>query len=203
MGTENIWVGIEVTRQVRVEGGRLQAPGMLSAGGRNLLEHQLGIARQITDADHICVLTPQGDETVLELIAKYEVREIAPFDFIAMLSERAATGEDGAVVLLRQIVPLRDAQDVLGAIKRLKKHPGIVSASKPPSGHARHKPLEGESEPDFRCLAFEVRRISVFSHGGLDANEELYFIDWDSFAEWSRPEDGARVATLMEQWRRG
>jgi hypothetical protein len=201
----NTWVGIEVTRQVRVQDGKLLSVGKLSAGGVNLLSHQIEIAKQLTTPDQICVLTPQGDEAVLELIAKHELRELAPFDFIAMLSDRAKHCEEGASVLLRQIAPLRDAKDVQRGLKLLKKHPVVVSASKPPKGHTRHKPLPGQTEPDYRCLAFEVRRISEFSKQamtGLSAgNEELLFIDWDSFAEYTRPDDEAQVAATVAKWR--
>ncbi len=200
---ENIWVGIEVTRQMRMAGEQLRSPGELSVGGVNLLDHQLGIARQITSPDRICVLTPQGDERVLELVAKHEVREIAPFDFIAMLSERAKQGESGAVVLLRQIAPLRDARDVRKAIKSARKHPLVVSASKPPSGHPRHDPPPGDDHPDYRCLAFEVRRTSEFGREAIaaaSADETLEFIDWNSFAELIRPEDEADVARKMLGW---
>ena len=94
---DSVWVGIEVTRQLRVVDGGLAPAGDLQAGGVNLLEHQIKIALQIAPPDRVCVLSPQGDERVLELIAQYEVRELAPFDFIAMLSERAKAGEEGAV----------------------------------------------------------------------------------------------------------
>ena len=199
------WVGIEVTRQVRVADGVIQSVGKLSAGGVNLLEHQIGIAKQITSPDQICILTAQGDEAVLELIAGHGLRELAPFDFIAMLSDRAKHGEDGAAVLLRQIAPLRDAKDVKKALKLLKKHPVVISASKPPKGHKRHEPLPGEDEPDYRCLAFEARRISEFSMQamtGLSAgNEEQLFIDWDRFTEYSRPESEAHAAEVIRKWK--
>jgi hypothetical protein len=146
------------------------------------------------------VLAAQADERVLELIAKYEVRELAPFDFISMLSERAKGGEEGAVVLLRQIAPLRDARDLRQALKLLSKHPVVISASKPPEGHKRHLPLPGETNPDYRCLAFEARRISQFGAAGAAGEEELMFIRWDSFAEFSRPDDEARAIDLIRQW---
>lgn len=193
---DSVWVGIEVTRQLRVVDGGLAPAGDLQAGGVNLLEHQIKIALQIAPPDRVCVLSPQGDERVLELIAQYEVRELAPFDFIAMLSERAKAGEEGAVVLLRQIAPLESANMLKQALKLLKKHPVVISASKPPEGHKRHQPLPGQSEPDYRCLAFEMRRISEFGAAGAAGEEELQFIDWDSFAEFTGRDDaeaGARV----------
>jgi len=199
-----VWVGIEVTRQVRMAGGRVVSAGELSVGGVNLLDHQLKVARDITDPDHICVLSPQGDEAMLDLIAKHEVRELAPFDFIAMLNDRVKHGEEGAVVLLRQLAPLRDAKPVKKALKLLKKHPVVVSASKPPKGHKRHEPPPDEPEPDYRCLAFEVRRMSQFNMAAMDGlslgEEELLFIDWDDFAEVTRPEDEAAGAEKLAAW---
>ncbi|MCA8912311.1 MAG: hypothetical protein KDB82_11450 [Planctomycetes bacterium] len=201
----NTWVGIEVTRQIRLEDGAIASSGKLEVGGVNLLAHQIEIAKQLTSPDQICVLTPQGDEAVLELIAEHGLRELAPFDFIAMLSDRAKHGEEGAAVLLRQIAPLRDVKDVKKALKLLKKHPVVISASKPPKGHPRHEPLPGEDEPDYRCLAFEVRRISEFSMQamtGLSAgNEDLLFVDWDSFTEYARPEDEAHAAEVIRKWK--
>ena len=199
----NIWVGIEVTRQVRMVGGKLQPAGELAVGGVNLLAHQVAIAKQLTVPEQICILTPQGDEKVLKLVAEHELRELAPFDFIAMLSDRARAGEEGAVVLLRQVAPLRDATDVKRALELLNKHQVLISASKPPEGHRRHQPLPGENEPDYRCLAFEVRRLSQFSKqamGEPGSEEELLFIDWNSFAEYTRPQDESETAQKMAKW---
>lgn len=184
-------------------GGKLQPAGELAVGGVNLLAHQIAIAKELTAPEQVCILTPQGDEKVLELVAEHELRELAPFDFIAMLADRARAGEDGAVVLLRQVAPLRDAEDVKKALKLLKKHPVVVSASKPPKGHKRHEPLPDQDEPDYRCLAFEVRRLSQFSKqavGEPGSEEELLFIDWDSFTEYTRPQDEAEVAATIAKW---
>ena len=81
----------------------------------------------------------------------------------------------------------------------LDKHAAVISASKPPAGHPRHKPLPGETEPDYRCLAFEVRRADQFA--GVPADEELLFIEWASFAEFIRPDDAPAVAARMKSWR--
>ena len=199
----NTWVGIEVTRQMRLEDGALASAGKLEVGGVNLLAHQIDIAKQITVPEQICVLTPQGDEAVLEMIAEHGLRELAPFDFIAMLSDRAKHGEEGSVVLLRQIAPLRDAKPVNQALELLAKHNVVISASKPPKGHRRHEPLPDQTEPDYRCLAFEVRRISEFSMqsmGGVGA-EELLYIGWEEFAEYTRRQDEPEVAAILEQWK--
>ena len=190
------WVGIEVTRQMRVTGGQMQPAGALAVAGVNLLEHQIAVAKQIVASDNICVLTPQGDEKMLELVSRHEVRELAPFDFIAMLSERAKRGEEGAVVLLRQIVPLVDASGVKQALNLLKSHPVVVSASNPPKGHPR--------ADDPRCLAFEVRRISQFTMQAMadvSAEEELAYIGWNDFAEYLRPQDEPEVAAKIKTWK--
>lgn len=199
----NTWVGIEITRQMRLSDGALASAGKLEVGGVNLLTHQIEIAKQITVPEQICILTPQGDEAVLELIAEHEVRELAPFDFIAMLSDRAKHGEEGSVVLLRQIAPLRSAEPIKRALELLAEHKVVVSASTPPEGHRRHEPLPDQTEPDYRCLAFEVRRISEFSMqsmGGVSA-EELLYIDWQAFAEYTRPQDEPEVADILKQWK--
>ena len=200
----NTWVGIEVTRQLRVADGQLQPAGAISVGGVNLLDHQLKVAQDITDPDHICVLSPQGDEAMLELIAKHEVRELAPFDFIAMLNDRVKNGQEGTVVLLRQIAPLRDATAVKKALTMLGDHAVVVSASKAPEGHKRNKPPPDQTEPDHRCLAFEVRRMSEFSMGAMEGmslgQQKLLFIDWNDFVEITRPDDEAEAAATIKQW---
>lgn len=198
---ENIWVGIEVTRQVRVMNGELEAAGKLAVGGVNLLDHQLGVARGITDADHICVLTPQGDETLLEITARHEAREMAPFDFVAMLSERAGAGQEGAVVLLRQIAPLRDTEGVREALALLAAHPVVISAAKDARGGRA-----GDAETDDRCLAFEIRRISQFSREAMAAAptvvEKLIYMETGSYAEYARPSDAATVEATMKAWQK-
>jgi len=190
----DVWVGIEVTRLLRVAQGVVQPAGSLAVGGVNLLEHQIGVAKQLAPADNICVLSPQGDEALLELVSRHEVREIAPMDFIGMLAERARRGEAAAVVHLRQIAPLCDASAVQKALKLLGKHPVVVSASKPQQPGA-----------DPRCLAFEVRRLSQFSMQAMAAPgaqaEELLFIEPEDYAEYIRPEDEAAVAARFKLWR--
>lgn len=194
----NIWAGIEVSRQIRVADGGLASAGDWQVGGVNLLEHQIKIALQVAPAGQVCVLTPQGDERVLELVARYEVRELAPCDFIAMLSDRARRGEEGAVVLLRQIAPLRDARDLRQALNLLKQHPVVISASKPPAGHKRHEPLPDQDQPDYRCQAFEARQVSQFSAAGVAGSEELMFIGWESFAEFTGRDDEEAGAKVRE-----
>jgi hypothetical protein len=192
----DVWVGIEVTRQMRVEGGQVRPAGDLTVGGVNLLEHQIGVAKQLTAADNICVLSPQGDETLLEIVSRHQVRELAPFDFVAMLSERAKHGEEAAVVLLRQIAPLRDASGVKKAVKLLKKHPVVFSAAKAPKGHPR--------ADDPHCLAFEVRSIGQFTMQAMadvSVEEELAFIDWNDFAEYLRPQDEPEAAAKIKAWK--
>jgi hypothetical protein len=207
IGAMNTWVGIEVSRQLRLVDGELAPPGGMTLAGVNLLERQIQHALELTSPEQVCILTPQGDGPTLELIGRYEVRELAPMDFIAMLADRVKQGDEGAVVLLRQAVPLRDTKDVQQALKLLRKHAVVVSASRPPADHPRAKPRpEAEStEPDLRCLAFEVRRMAQFSLdagaglGGPEPHELM--IEWESFGEIIRPEDEAHVATLLEAWR--
>jgi len=204
---DNIWVGIEVSRQLRVLDGEIAPPGGMQVAGRNLLEHQLLLALELTRPEQICVLTPQGDAPTLELIAQHEVRELAPLDFIAMLSDRVKQGETGSVALLRQIAPLRDNADVRKALDMLNDHPVVVSATKPPDDHPRAKPhpRAPDAEPDPHCLAFEVRRMSEFGIDGAigvaSSEPTDLFIEWESFAEIIRPEDEAHAATLMRTWR--
>jgi hypothetical protein len=203
---ENTWVGIEVSRQLRLVDGELAPPGGITLGGVNLLERQIRHALELTSAEQVCILTPQGDGPTLELIGRYEVRELAPMDFIAMLSDRVKQGDKGAVVLLRQTVPLRDTKDVKKAIKLLRRHPAVISASQPPADHPRAKPRpEAETdEPDLRCLAFEVRRMEEFSLaagaglGGAEPHEQM--IEWESFGEIIRPDDEPRIADLLQRW---
>lgn len=192
MFAENTWVAIEIART-------LSGAGDLSVGGVNLLEHQIAIAKQLAPAERILALTPQGDETLLQIISAHGIGEIPPFEFIMLMRERVQAKEEGAVVLLRQIAPLRDAADVRKAVAMLEKHTSVVSASKPPAGHARHKPIPGETEPDYRCLAFEVRRMSAFS-GAMTDEEQLLFVEWDSFAELLRPQDAPYVEATMRTW---
>lgn len=194
------WVAIEITRQMRLTNGVVADAGALSVAGRNLFEHQVEIAKQLAHIDRILVLTPQSDATLLDLIGRHELREIAPFDFITAMRERAA--ENSPVILLRQCAPLRDATDLRKAVALLDKHPVVISASRPPAGHARHQPLPGESEPDYRCLAFEVRRSSEFA-GALGTEEHLLFVEWDSFAEYLRPQDEPEVAAKIKKWLTG
>lgn len=202
--TKNVWVGIEVTRQMRLEGGALADAGGLEVAGVNLLAHQIERAKELTSSDQVCVLSAQGDAVMLELIAKHEVRELAPFDFIAMLSDRVKQEEEGAVVLLRQIAPVRDVKAIKKALKSLTKHTVVVSASKPPDGHPRHEPLPDQHEPDYRCLAFEARRMSQFNMQAMSrltlGDEELQYMDWDSFAEITKPDDEPEAAKTIQKW---
>lgn len=191
------WVAIEITRSMRMVDGAVADAGALSAGERNLFEHQVAIARELTEPDRILVLTAQSDATLLDLIGKHELREMPPFDFVSLMRERSAEG--APVILLRQCAPLRDASDVCKAVALLENHPAVISASKPPVGHSRLKPLPGESEPDYRCLAFEVRRADQFT-GALGTEEHLLFIGWDSFAEYLSPRDEAEVVAKMKGW---
>jgi hypothetical protein len=199
---KELWIGIEVSRQVRVADGVLTRAGDLAVRGVNLLERQIKLALGLTQPERVCVLAPQPDARVLELVGEHGVHEMPPLDFVAMLAERVKAGEKGSVLLLRQIAPLRDARPLKKALKLLKKHPVIVSASEPPAGHPRRAAPDG-GEADLRCLAFEARRMDRFSHqamGDFSAEEHLLFMDWQDFGELLRPEDEAEVAARLAAW---
>lgn len=192
------WVAIEITRQMRLADGKVADAGALAVGGVNLLAYQVGVAMQVAPAERVVLLAAQSDEALLEQAANRDLRLMSPLDFINAMRDRAAEG--APVLLLRQCVPLRDAADARKALTLLEKHEAVVSASKPPAGHRRHQPVPGETEPDYRCLAFEARRASQFL-GQLGIEEELLFIAWDSFAEYLRPQDEPEVAAIMQGWK--
>lgn len=207
-----VYVGIDISRRLRVKDGALLPAGAMQIGGVNLIRHQVGIARQITDADRIRLLCPAVDEVLLALCGDLGVGEMPAINFVAMLAERAAaagadqTSTGDAVVILRQTVPLRDAADLRRGLKRILSERCVVSGSKPPKGHARHRPLAGESRPDYRCEAFEIWRLGEFrvaSFGGVPAQVEPLMIPWDSFAEIERAEDEVRAAELLRVWGAG
>lgn len=205
--TKNVWVGIEITRQMRVKDGSVSPASELQIADVNLLEHQVKIAKKLTSPDQVCILTPQADERMLELMAEHEVRELAPFDFIAMLADRVKQSEEGAVVLLRQIAPLQDEREVAKALKKLKKHPVIYSASKPPKGwwHGRHpEPETAHEDTEYRCLAFEIRRMSEFGPEAMSGFTvgEPQMIPWGSFAEYITREDMPNVRNMIQSWQR-
>ncbi len=192
----NIWVGVEVARPLSLH----ENAGALSVGGVNLLHHQLKIALEITDAENVFILTPQADEDVLEANAEYECSVLGPIDFITKFADKAKSGDVGIVLQLRQTAPIKNASLVNEAIELAPNGP-VVSASMPPEGHKRHKPLPESTEPDYRCLAFEARPISAF---GLDvlaqSEEKLAWIEWGTFAEINRPDDVAAAEQVIKPW---
>ncbi|MCC6575514.1 MAG: hypothetical protein IT462_17180 [Planctomycetes bacterium] len=197
-----VYVGIELSRDIRLSAGGVQSPASRSVGGVNLLRHGIQLALKITAADYIQVLTPDVDAALLEICGEFGVREGGVMPWVAGLGEKAAAAKpEDAVVLLRQTAPLRDEKPLIEALKLLKKQRCVVSASKPPAGHSRHKPLPGHTEPDYRVQAFEIWRLSEFSKfgfGGVPGDRDKpLFIDWDSFVEIARPEDETRAAKLL------
>lgn len=201
---EQTWVAIELTRRMRLVDGEIAPASSLAVGGINLLRRQVELALQLTVPENIMILTPQPDEYVLELAAELELRALAPMDFIASTTDRAAKGDSGAVVLLRQTCLLRDSTLVREAIDALARHPVLISASTPPPGSALHNAIPGEDDPDHRCQAFEVRRLSEFTKEAMAAipgrDEVLHFIPWESFAELNRPTDEPLVAERLRAW---
>src|SRR5690606_9234116 len=110
---------------------------------------------------------------------------MAPFDFISMVAERARSGDSGGVVLLRQLVPLRDAAVVREALGQLATHPIVVST------------VDGEP-----CLAFEIRRFDQFSHELRVGIEHFHPISPDTFAEVVTRADEAAAAAKIAAWAR-
>lgn len=202
--SSNVWVAVEVTRRLRLVDGELAPASGLTVGGVNLLQRQVKLALRLAPADNVMLLTPQPDEYVLELAGEHELRAVSPMEFIGAMTERAGAGEAGAVVLLRQTCLLRDAAPVLEAIQALAKHPVLISASVSPPGSALHDAIPGEDDPDHRCQAFEVRRLSEFTKDAMAAipgrDDALHFIPWDSFAELNRPTDEPLVAERLRAW---
>ncbi|MDC1142650.1 hypothetical protein OAU50_06135 [Planctomycetota bacterium] len=194
--TKNIWVGLEVPRALSLH----EDAGALTVGGLHLLRHQVAIALELAVPEQVCILTPQADSDILEINGEFNTRVLGPFDFISMLAERAKGGESGLVVQLRQTVPLKHASLLTEALK-LANNGAVVSASKPPEGHRRHEPLPGMIEPDYRCLAFEVRSISAFgTQESLSADEQLAWINWADFTEITCPDDLSKAAEAIAGW---
>jgi hypothetical protein len=196
-----IHVGIEMSRDLRLNAAGLVQAGTLEAGGVNLLRHALTLARRITEPGLIRIMTTESDETVLALVGEFECREGGALQWMAELVDAApnAAPED-AVIILRQTAPLRDESPLREALGILKKQRCVVSASKPPKGHARHKPLPGQTEPDYQVRAFEAWRLGEFGKYGFTgpmAEPPLLFIDWETFVEIDRPQDFERAGRLL------
>lgn len=197
-----VYVGIELSRDILLDAQGPASPASRSVGQVNLLRHAIGIALKIAPVDNIQVLTPDVDATLLEICGEFGVREGGVLGWISGLAEKAAgASPDDAVVVLRQTTPLREEKLLLEALKQLKKQRCVLSASLPPAGHPRHKPLPGQKEPDYRVQAFEVWRLSEFSKFGFGGvpreGDKPLFIDWNSFIEITGPEDEARAAQLL------
>ncbi len=197
----SVHIGIEMSRDLRLNAAGLVQAGTLEAGGVNLLRHALTLARRVTEPGLIRVMTTESDETVLALVGEFECREGGALQWMAELVDAApnAAPED-AVIILRQTAPLRDEKPLLEALGMLKKGRCVVSASKPPASHPRHKPLPGQSEPDYQVRAFEAWRLGEFGKYGFAgpmAEPPLLFIEWDAFVEIDRPEDFTRAAKMF------
>ena len=197
--SQELWVGIEVARDLRLRDGALLGAGSLCVGGVNLLRHQVGIALRLAPAERVCLLSVQPDEELLRVAAENDLRELPPLDFVAMLRDRFRAGSRGVLVLLRQLVPLRSEAPVRRALEQAGASPALVSTSRPPAGHPRHQPLPGESEPDYRCLAFEVRRLGE-QGPAFEIEDVPAHVDWEDFVEIIHPRDEAEAARRLASW---
>ncbi len=197
-----VYVGIELSRDIRLGAQGPLSPASRKAGPVNLLRHAVGVALEVAPADNIQVLTPDVDAVLLEICGEFGVREGGVLGWISGLAEKAADARpEDAVIVLRQTAPLRDAKPLLEALRLLKKQRCVLSASLPPAGHPCRKPVPGQKEPDYRVQAFEVWRLGEFSKFGFGGvpreNEQPLFIDWDSFVEIIGPEDETRAAKML------
>lgn len=197
--SNELWIGIEVTRDLRLRDGALQGAGSLCVGGVNLLRHQVGIALRLAPAERVCLLSVQPDEELLRIAADHDLRELTPLDFVAMLRDRFRAGSRGVCVLLRQLAPLRSEAPVRRALEGAGNAAALVSTSVPPAGHKRHQPLPGEDKPDYRCLAFEVRRMGE-TGPAFETDEAPADIGWDDFVEILHPRDEAEAARRLQAW---
>jgi len=199
----SIFVGIELSRELRLGAGGLVPAGTLEAGGVNLLSHALKLALKITPSAMITVLTVEPDEKVLELVGEFECRESGVMQWVGQLVDAAPNAKPGdAVVILRQMVPLSTESAILQAIASLRQFRCVVSASKPPAGHERHKPLPGQSEPDYVVRAFEVWRLGEFGKYGFsgpNSDPPHQLVGWDSFVEIDQPEDFLRAGQMLSR----
>lgn len=180
-----IYVGIELSRDLRVGPKGVESPAARAVSGVNLLRHGIQLALKISTPDNIQVLTPDVDTVLLDICGEFGVREGGVIQWVAGLGEKAADAKpEDAVVILRQMTPLRDEKPLAKALALLKRQRCVISATK-----------EG------LCRAFEVWRLSEFSKYGFggvprDRDKSLY-IDWDSFVEINRPEDEPRAAKIL------
>lgn len=185
MGTH---VGIEMSRDLRLNASGLVAPGTLEAGGVNLLRHALDLARRLTEPTLIRVLTIEPDETVLALVGELECREGGVMQWMAELVEAAPNaGADDAVIILRQTCPLRDEKPLRRALEALAKQRCVVSA------HG--------GEP---VRAFEAWRLSEFGKYGFAgpaAEPPQIELAAEEFVEISKPSDFDRAARMLEMQR--
>lgn len=183
-GLMAVHIGIEMSRDLRLNAAGLVQAGTLEAGGVNLLRHALTLARRITVPGLIRIMTTESDETVLALVGEFECREGGVMQWMAELVDAApnAAPED-AVIILRQICPLRDDQPLRRALAALKSSRCVVSAS------------GGE-----QVRAFEVWRLGEFGKYGFAgpmAEPPQLELSGDEFVEISRPSDFEHAGHML------
>lgn len=179
----DVWVAIEVTRDMRLTGMDTPA-GAWTAGGVNLLDWQIRRALELTTHDKILVLHPASDSETLALCGEHNVRELGPMDFVGMMSERASGDEQGVAVLLRQTAPIRNVASVQAAIERASEHP--VQASD----------IDGQPS-----LAFEVRTFASFHPAKFTLAEPTpVAIDADDVVEITHPKHLTSAAKTLARW---
>lgn len=184
-----VHIGIEMSRDLRLNAAGLVQAGTLEAGGVNLLRHALTLARRITEPGLIRVMTTESDETVLALVGEFECREGGALQWLAELVDAAphAAFED-AVIILRQTCPLRDEKPLRAALAALKQQRCVVSASKAPGGQ-----LE-------QVRAFEAWRLGEFGKYGFAgpmAEPPQIELAADEFVDISKPPDFERAADML------
>jgi hypothetical protein len=179
-----VFIGIEMSRDLRLSAGKLVPPGNLTAGGVNLLRHALTLARRVTEPAFMRVLTIEPDETVLALVGEFECREGGVMQWMAELVEAApnAAAED-AVIILRQTCPLRDEKPLRCALEALKKSRVVVSAS------------GGEQVRAFE--AWRLAEFGKFSFAGPIAEPPQLTLGSDEFVEISKPSDFERAGLML------
>lgn len=179
-----VHVGIEMSRDLRLNAAGLVQAGTLEAGGVNLLRHALTLARRITEPGLIRVMTTESDETVLALVGEFECREGGALQWMAELVEAApnAAPED-AVIILRQTCPLHDEKALRRALELLRENRCIVSSC------AREQ-----------VRAFEAWRLGEFGKYGFtgpSADPPMLELGTDEFVDINRPIDLERAATML------
>lgn len=115
-------VAIEVPRSPQVVSARdVRSMGEWAAGRHALLARWVRLALEVTDAQSIRLVTGQPDQAVFDLVAAYGVVDTLLSDWIASLSDRAATaGADDASVFIRGASAMASAEPLRRALAALR-----------------------------------------------------------------------------------